>query len=76
MGLFSNNKEKLKTALVVIESDRRSKTQYDLREENRSNKAVIATLIAVLVVGAILLMLPKPKSDGLDRRNQGVTKTK
>lgn len=75
MGFFSNE-QKLKNALTVIESDRRSKTHYELREKNRTNQNLIATLIAVLILGAILFMLPKPKSDGLDRRNQGVTKTK
>jgi len=58
MGIFSDS-QKLKTALEVIENDRRTKSQYESKEQNRHLKNLLATLVAVLVLGAILLMLPK-----------------
>lgn len=75
---FFENKEKLNSALEVINSDRRTKDKYDLTETNRKSERMIALLIAIIVVGAfVFIILPKPQDrDGLDRRHQGTTQDK
>ena len=72
---YFEDKEKLRTALEVVESDRRTKTQYELRERNRQLERIVATLAVALIAGFIIFfVLPKPKADGLDRRKEGTTK--
>lgn len=59
MGYFED-KERLKIAKEVIESDRRTKAQFELKEKNRKLERVIATLVAVLAVGfVVFVILPK-----------------
>lgn len=69
---FFENKEKLNSAMQVIESDRRMKDKFELTEHKRKSGRIIATLIALVVVGAfIFVILPKLQDkDGLDRRHQ------
>lgn len=65
MGYFGD-KEKLRIALEVIESDRRTKRQYDLMTKILRSERFIATLIAALVglfIVFVVLPTPKPKPD-------------
>lgn len=63
--------EEHKIALEVIESDRRTKTQYELRMKNHSMERVIATFIAVAVAYVLFfIVLPDQRQNELDRSKQ------
>jgi len=64
--------EEHKIALEVIESDRRTKTQFELRMKNFNMERIIATLIALVVAYVIFfIILPDQRKNELDRSQQG-----
>jgi len=64
--------EEHKIALEVIESDRRTKTQFELHMKNFNMERIIATLIALVVAYVIFfIILPDQRKNELDRSQQG-----
>lgn len=73
MRIFRNysQEEEHRIALEVIESDRRTKTQFELRKKNFQMERIIATLCALVLVYVIFfIILPNQRKNELDRSSQ------
>ncbi len=70
MGLFRNyrQEEEHLIALEVIESDRRTKTQFELRKKNSRMERIIATMAATALLYFLFTLLPKQNE--LDRSKE------
>lgn len=64
--------EEHKIALEVIESDRRTKAQFDLRKKNHQMERIVATLVFGIIVAIIVFIILQPAQhkNELDRSKQ------